>query len=116
MVQRKRQVHFMACRAEFGGLVKWLEKGLFMESGFCFDKLIVDGLQHWIIAEGERVMDWFFDREISVPSRRVDIRDGMACSAGDSRLSRRVPHHIEIRIVKSTTEKWHRIVASSAPA
>ena len=39
----------------------------------------------------------------------------MAGNAGDTRLGRRVILHVELRIVKRTTEEWGWVMAPGAP-
>ena len=61
-------------------------------------------------------MHGFIDCVICIAARAVDVGNGMAGGAGYTSLGRRMVHIIEFRIVKSSTEERHNIVATRTPA
>ena len=73
VVQRQRQVHLVAGRAELGRAVKVLQERLLVERRLGLDELIVDPLQQRVVAERERVVQRLFDRVVGVAARAVDV-------------------------------------------
>ncbi len=115
VIEFKWQMDLVAGRAEIGRLMERLQERLPMEFRFGDDELVVDPLQQRIVAEGKRVMLGLFNRVVAVAARTVDVGDRVTHGAGDARLRRRVIDIVKLRIVKSSAEERHRVVAPSAP-
>ncbi len=116
VVQLQRQMHLVAGRTELRRLVKRLQESRLVKLRLGLDQLVVDPLQHRVLAERERIVQRLFDRVVGVAARAVDVRDRVADGAGDAALRRRVAGRVEVRIVKGTAEERHRVVAAGAPA
>ena len=112
VVQRKGQVHFVTGSAEFRGLMQRLEKRLFMEGRFGFDQLMVHPLQQRIFTLCKRIMNRLFNGVVRVTEIAVHVSNGVANRAGDSSLRSGMIQHIELRVIKRTTEKRHRVVTA----
>ena len=102
LIQCVGQMNFMTGRTELRTLVKILQECLFMECRLRLDELMIDPLEHGIVAESKWVVQWFLDRVISVPSCGIHIGDRMANRTGNSSLRRRMLDIIEVWIVKRT--------------
>lgn|SRR6266850_1781702 len=114
--QFDRQADLMAGGAELRAFVQRLEECLFVEIGFAFDKLLIDELKEAIGAESEWIMNRLVNGVIGVAAGAVDVVDGMAGGAGNSRLGSGMFFQLEIRIIKSAAEKRDDIMAAGAPA
>jgi hypothetical protein len=95
---------------------KGLQEGLFVKVGFRFDQRVVHPLQHSICAVSEGVVDGFINGVGSVTDRAVDVRDAVASRAGNASLTRWVLLHVEVRVVESSAEERHQIMATRAPS
>ena len=116
LVQRQRQVHLVADAAELGCLVVWFEERLLVEIGLGFDQLVVDPLQHRVVAVRERVMQRFLDGVVGVAPVAVDVRDRVADGAGDTRVSGGVVDVVVVLLIEGPAEEWHGIVAAGTPS
>ena len=112
VVEGIRQMYFVTGRTEICRLMEIFEERFLMQRGLGLHELIVYPLQRDVVTEGERILLRFFNREIGVTARAVDMRDRMANGAGDPRLGCRMLHVIELRIVESIAEEGDRIVAA----
>ena len=113
---RAGQMDFMAGRAELSLFMEWLQKRFLMEFWLGLDELIIDPLQHIVFTACKRIVNRFFDRVVRIATRAIDVGDRMTCGAGDACLRSKMSNVIKLRIVKSATEKWYRIVTARAPA
>src|ERR1041385_8462693 len=106
----------MAGRAKLRRPHKGLEEGFFVKLGLGLDQLLIEVLEDGICAVGKRVMDWFIDGVIRVAFGAVDMGDRVARGAGNAGLGGGMVYVINIRVVKSSAEEGHDVVAAGAPA
>ena len=86
-----------------------------MESGLGFDELMIDPFQHRVFAEGEWIVEGFFDRVVRISASGIHVGDRMANGARNSSLRGWVFDIIEMGIIERTAKERHGIMATSTP-
>ena len=116
VVQRERQIHLVTRSTELRRFVQRLQERLLVKRRLGFHELIVDPLQNCVVTLRERIVNRFFDRVVSVADITVHVRDRMAHRARDPGLSSGMVQHVELRVVKRTTEEGNRVMTARTEA
>ena len=96
--------------------MKVFEEGLFVHRRLGLHQLMVDPLEHVVVALGEGIVQRLVDRVVGVAAGAVDVGDRVAGGAGDAGMGGGMVHVVVVGIVEGAAIERHRIVAAGAPA
>ena len=80
------------------------------------NKLIVDPLQHRVVALRKRIMNRFFNRVVRIAHVAIDVGNRVADRARNPGLRSRMIQHVELRIIEGSTEERDRVMTARTEA
>ena len=92
------------------------EESFFVHRWLGLHQLMVDPLEHVVVAGSEGIVQRFVDRVVGVAAGAVDVGDRVAGGAGDAGVGGGMVHVVVVGIVEGAAVEGHRIVAAGAPA
>ncbi len=117
VIHRRIQVHLVAARAEFGGVLpmEGFHEDLLVRAGIRHGQKIVEPLQQRVVAGRHVMQRGVFDDQVPVSHAAADPDDGMAGGAGQTGLGFRGVDLFPDGGVESPVEENGVVVAAGAP-